>query len=176
MSQPGLVEIEYSRVQQANNTVLGLLLTGASLFLALGPARELDETQAQVVGYVGAIAPALLTVRALSRLATAGPVLTLTGAGICDLRIAPKTIRWSAIRGITAIQGGKALLLDVDPAVEAGLTLTPDTRWFRRLAFAHGMRGLCIALLGLKSGHHELLGMILAHAEAAWSTRSAERR
>jgi hypothetical protein len=54
---------------------------------------------------------------------TRGPVVTITPEGIREVRVAAELIPWSAINDI-AIWDKHEMVPAVDPAAEAGLTLT----------------------------------------------------
>lgn len=83
---------------------------------------------------------------------TSGPVVTLTGTGITDVRIAKEEIPWSSIYNLAMWQQGRQryLVLSIDPQVEAGLTLTRIARWTRGPNKSLGVDGLCVAATGLR--------------------------
>jgi hypothetical protein len=77
---------------------------------------------------------------------THGAVVAITPEGIRDGRVAAELIAWSAVSDI-AIWENRAqpvMVLAVDPAVEAGLTLTRVARWTRGANRALGADGLCV--------------------------------
>src|SRR5262249_47319830 len=111
-------------------------------------------------GYVGVAFFGLCTGIALFRLFTVrAAVVTMTAEGIRDTRIAPEFIPWTAVRGIFTwqFQLQKVMVLVVDPAVEARLTLTRMARWSRGPNRALGAGGLCITAQGLKINFATLL-------------------
>jgi hypothetical protein len=66
------------------------------------------------------------------------------------------------------------MVLAVDPAVEAGLTLTRAVRSTRAANRAVGVElGLCVTALGLNIGFDELLATAQAYA-LAWQSRAAD--
>jgi hypothetical protein len=109
----------------------------------------------------------------LWRLFTTRSVVTITPEGIRDVRVAAELIPWSAIDHI-AIWDKQVMLLTVDPAVEAGLTLTRLTRWTRASNRAVGVElGFAVTAMGLKIGFDELLATTQAYARA-WQSRAAD--
>ena len=78
--------------------------------------------------------------------------------GIRDTRISPGWIPWSAIAGIseTSVKGTHFLMLRIDPAFEATMSLTRIARWGRPANAALGYHGYGIAAVGLKGGFKAL--------------------
>jgi hypothetical protein len=160
------IVIEGSPAKLILLSVLGIVMTAASLLVALHPSFRADIL-AQVVGYFGAAFFGLATLIAIVRLARARvAVVTISPQGIRDVRIASETIPWSAIRGIStwSFQGPQVMVLAVDPAVESGLTLSTIARWTRSANAKLGADGLCVSAAGLKIGFTELLSTSMAYA------------
>lgn len=102
-------------------------------------------------------------------LGASGPVVVLTDSGITDTRIAREEIPWSSIRNLAMWQYGrqKSLVLTIDPAVEAGLTLTRMARWSRGPNRSLGVDGLCVASNGLNTSFEDLARIVTAKYQAA---------
>lgn len=170
------VEIEASPVRMLGLAATGLLMTALSAAMALRALPNVRPgSPAELYGYAGTVffgaCTALLLWRAFT---TRGPVVTLTREGIRDRRVAAELIPWSAINDIAVwkYRGQRAMVLVVDPAVEAGLGLTRIVRWTRGPNRALGADGLCVTAQGLKIGFDELLATSLAHARA-WQSSAA---
>lgn len=82
------------------------------------------------------------------------PLVTLSPLGLLDTRVAAEPIPWRAIRSISTwqMQRQMVLVVAVDPAAEARLTLTRVARWTRDLNRRHGADGLVVSAQGLKIG------------------------
>jgi hypothetical protein len=78
--------------------------------------------------------------------------------GLRDVRVAPQTIPWSAIKSISTwqMQRQMVLVVAVDPAVEQYLTLTRVAQWMRAANRRIGADGLVISAHGLKIGYPTL--------------------
>jgi hypothetical protein len=95
-----------------------------------------------------------------------GPVVTISPAGIRDVRVAREAIPWRSIRGISTweYQRQKVMVLQVDPAIEKRLTLSTIARMSRRANTALGADGLCVAATGLSMRYADLLATTMAYA------------
>jgi hypothetical protein len=162
------IEIEGSPAKLILLSVLGLVMTGASLFVVLYPPLRTD-IMAQIVGYFGTLFFGLCTLIGFVRLVRAGrPVVTISPLGIQDVRVASETIPWAAIKNISTWsgEGQRSMVLAVDPAVERTLTLTTIARWTRRANAMLGADGLCVTAAGLRISYPALLSTTTAYAQA----------
>jgi len=164
------LEIEASAVRMFGLAVLGVVMMAASAALALhvvsGPR---PGSLAEFGCYAGMVFFGACTALILWRaFATRGPVVTITPEGIRDTRVAAELIPWRAVDGIKVWEsnGQRVLVLAVDPAVEARLTLTRIARWTRSINRGLGADGLCITAQGLKLGFDDLVAASLSHARA----------
>ena len=151
--ESGTIEIRYSPASMIGLLIGGVLLTAASGLIAFGWIPVESGSFQQFIGYFGLVFFGLATLVELWRLiATKGPVVTLSRSGIRDVRIANEEIPWSAIQAITTgeVKRQQFLVLNVDPAVEAGLSLTRTVRWSRQASRLYGVDGLCLTAQGLK--------------------------
>ena len=84
--------------------------------------------------------------------------MTVSPAGLRDVRVAAEPIPWRAIKSISTwqMQRQMVLLLAIDPADEARLTLTRLTRWTRSAHRRLGADGLVVSAHGLKVGYPTL--------------------
>jgi hypothetical protein len=87
-----------------------------------------------------------------------GPMVTLSPAGLRDVRVAAEPIPWRAIKSISTwqMQRQMVLLVAIDPADEARLTLTRLARWTRSANRKLSADGLVISAHGLKVGYPTL--------------------
>jgi hypothetical protein len=170
------VEIEASPVRMLGLAALGLLMTALSAAIALRVFPNVPpDTFVEFCGYAGTMFFAACTLLILWRaFTTHGPVVTITWEGIRDSRIAAELIPWSAINDIAIweYRRQRVIVLAVDPAVEAGLTLTRMVRWTRGANRALGADGLCVTAQGLKIGFDELFATTMAYARA-WHSGAA---
>ncbi|HUI95625.1 MAG TPA: STM3941 family protein [Xanthobacteraceae bacterium] len=164
------VEIEASPIRMLGFAALGLLMTALSAAIAVRAFPNVPpDSFAEFVGYAATVffgsATLLVVWRAVT---THGPVVTITGEGIRDIRVAAEFIPWSAVSGIATweYRRQRVMVLAVDPAAEAGLTLTRLTRWTRGANRALGADGLCVTAQGLKIGFDDLLATSLVYARA----------
>lgn len=166
-----VIEVEGSSVKMLALVGAGVIMTAASAAIAF---RLLPGLSAggfhELLGYFGLVFFALGTAVALWRLITArGPVVTITPQGIRDTRIAPELVPWSAIRGISTweLAGNQVMVLAVDPAAEARLTLSTVARWTRSANRALGADGLCVSAQGLKIDYQTLLATSMDYLRTA---------
>jgi hypothetical protein len=169
VQQPESIEISGSPLKMAGIMMAGLIMTAASLFLALGPPG--GDTETLVLGYIGAAFFGVCTLGALSRVFTGGSVITVTPVGICDRRVAADLIPWSAIReiGVWQYRSQRIMVLAIEPLAEAQLNLPPIARWTRGANRALGADGLCVSAHGLKIDFDELLRTSRAYLQASRS-------
>jgi hypothetical protein len=106
------IEIEGSPAKLILLSVLGLVMTGASLFVVLYPPLRTD-IMAQIVGYFGTLFFGLCTLIGFVRLVRAGrPVVTISPRGIQDVRVASETIPWAADQEHLDLERARATALD----------------------------------------------------------------
>jgi hypothetical protein len=118
-----------------------------------------DDPTAVSAGYSGIVFFSFCAAVAIWRLlAQRGPVVMVSPAGLRDVRVAAEPIPWRAIKSIstTQLQRQMVLLIAIDPADEARLTLTRVARWMRSANRAHGVDGLVVSAHGLKVGYPTL--------------------
>ena len=166
----GTTEIRASPVKMALLGLAGIAMTAVS---ALTAFRVLDGIEAgsmiELVGYVGVGFFGLCTVLIFWRAATLrGTVVTLTPQGISDIRVAPETIPWRAIRSISTWRsnGQKIMVLDVDPQTEAGLSLSRIARWSRGANRKLGADGLCVIAQGISANYDDLFEAATSYWQA----------
>ena len=125
-------------------------------------------------GYSGLAFFGFCAAVALWRLyAQRGPIVTVSPAGLRDVRVAKEPIPWRAIKSISTMQMQRqmVLLIAIDPADEARLTLTRVARWMRSANRAHGVDGLVVSAHGLKVGYPTLFYTCRDYWEA-WRSAS----
>jgi hypothetical protein len=153
---------------------MALMALGAAAFTA-GAAFMLVKGLAapgsfnELMMYLGVAFFGFCTVMIVWRMITGrGTVVTIGPEGIRDVRVADKTIPWSAISdiGTWTSNGQKIMVLAVSPEVEAELGLTRIAQWSRGANKALGADGLCVTAQGIKMGYDELLATTAAYAEA----------
>ncbi len=145
------------------------VLAGSAAFVVLGAALAF--------GYLGRIAPWSLPwlagwaatiffgvcgVFALQQAMARGPIVTVGPRGVRDVRISPDWIPWTAIAGATehVVRGTHFLMLRIDPAFEATMSLTRMARWGKPANAALGYQGYGIGAVGLKGGFRTLRQVI----------------
>jgi hypothetical protein len=141
-----------------------LAFSGMSTAIAAALAFRLfpnipDDPTVVSAGYSGLAFFSFCAAVAIWRLlAQRGPVVTVSPAGLRDVRVAAEPIPWPAIKSISTMQMQRqmVLLLAIDPANEARLTLTRVARWMRSANRAHGADGLVVSAHGLKVGYPTL--------------------
>jgi hypothetical protein len=145
----------------------------AALAFRLLPNLPNDPTVVSA-GYTGLVFFTFCAAVAVWRLlAQRGPVVTISPAGLRDVRVAAQPIPWRAIKSISTMQMQRqmVLLIAIDPAEEARLTLTRVARWMRTANRAHGVDGLVVSAHGLKVGYPTLFYTCRDYWEA-WRSAS----
>jgi hypothetical protein len=166
----GPIEIHQSPLSMLKLLAAGVVMTLGSACLAFGWIPAKSEGLAEFAGWVGLLffgfATALIAYRFMS---TRGPVVILTDSGIRDIRIAPEEIPWSAVWAIGAVQISRQrfLVLAVDPACEAGLTLSMTVKWTRNANRRLGVDGLCVTAQGLAIDFAQLQALCHERLRAA---------
>ena len=152
------LEIAASQARTFRQLLLGILLT---LIAALLLAYEGDG--APPIAWFAAIIFGGFTFFVLWRLVTMerGPVVTISPRGIRDIRLAAEFLPWTAVRNISS--HAKMMVLTVDPAAVARLTLSPAAR----TAHAAGPKTFYIRAADLDTDFDRLLMMCAIYAETA---------
>jgi hypothetical protein len=135
------------------STIIAIVLA-----FRLLPGMPVDPAAASA-GYGGIAFFSFCTAVALWRLCgQRGPMVTISPAGLRDVRVARETIPWSAVKSIATwqMQRQMVLVIAIDPAVEERLTLTTVARWARPAHRAHGADGLVVSAHGLTVGYPTL--------------------
>jgi len=185
------VEIEASPIELLGNSMMALVMTGLCAEVALRAAPSIAALPVMPdswflgflvlrllplvlasVGLLGMVLGGLWAVLSLwGAFTSRGPVATITREGIRDTRVASGLIPWRAVRDIRVLnsKGIQAVVLEIDPAVEAGLSFTGIARWMRGLSRFLGANRLSINITaqGLKVGFDQLLSLCLSHAQAS---------
>ncbi len=138
----------------------GIAMTAVSALIAFRVFYGIEPGNLiELVGYVGVGFFGLCTVLIFWRTATLrGTVVKMTPQGISDVRVAPETIPWRAIRDISTwqSQGQEIMVLDVEPQTEASLSLSRIARWTRKANKALGADGLCVVAQGISATYNDL--------------------
>jgi hypothetical protein len=145
------------------------LVAGSVAFVALGAAM--------VLGYIGPVQPwsvpwlagwaavmffGMCGALGIKQAMTRGAIVTVGPRGVRDIRISPDWIPWTAIAGVAehTVQGTHFLMLRIDPAFEATMSLTRLARWGKPANAALGYHGYGIPAAGLQGGFKALKTMI----------------
>ncbi|MCC6887214.1 MAG: hypothetical protein IT536_01545 [Hyphomicrobiales bacterium] len=149
------------------------IAVAAALAFRLFPDMPNDPA-AVSAGYSGLAFFGLCAAVAVWRLvAQRGAIVTLSPAGLRDVRVAAEPIPWRAIKRISTwqLQRQMVLVVAVDPAFEASLTLTRLARWTRSAHRSLGADGLVVSAYGLKVSYVTLYYACLDYW-TAWRDRS----
>ena len=134
--------------------------TGIAAVLAFRLFPNMPSDPAAVsAGYSGLIFFSFCAAVAIWRLlGQRGPVVTISPDGLRDIRIAAEPIPWRAIKGISTwqMQRQTVLVVAIDPAAEARLSLTRLARWTRSANRKLGADGLVVSSQGLQVGYPTL--------------------
>ena len=140
--------------------VFSAMSTGIAAVLAFRLFPNLPSDPAVVsAGYSGMAFFSFCAAVAIWRLlAQRGPVVTVSPAGLRDVRVAAEPIPWRAIKSISTwqMQRQTVLVVAIDPAAEARLTLTRLARWTRNVNRKAGADGLVVSAQGLTVGYPTL--------------------
>ena len=161
------LEIFHSPRKLLGFVALGVMMTAASLLLAFPVLPKLaGDSFARVVGTVGALFFGLCTALWLRQMFTSGAVVTISPAGLRDIRVAREVLPWTAIErlSIWSTQGQRFIIVALAPEVERRLTLTRIARWTRGPNRRLGADGLAISAHGLTVDFDTLAATIHAHA------------
>ncbi len=130
------IEFHASPARLLTLLVFSVMSTGIAAALALRLYPSMPNDPATVIGRLfrawssSASAPRVAIWRLIGQ---RGAMVTVSPAGLRDVRVAAEPIPWRAIKSISTwqMQRQMVLVVAVDPAVEAGLTLTRLARWTR---------------------------------------------
>ena len=150
---------------------IGIVMTGASLFIALVASQMETRGIAEflitnLLGCVGIIFFGFCTVVSFRQLTSLEKSkLFVTSSGIKDLRISSDEISWSSIHSMSLaeVRGQRFMLLAIDPAVEARMKLTRLAKWSRGPNKLLGFDGLCVSATGLDVEFDPLFALVREH-------------
>jgi hypothetical protein len=163
------MEIQGSPAKLAGLFFLGILMTAASAFVALGGIAR-PGSYIEFLGWAGVVFFGAVLALIVYRLLNPKVVLvTITPEGILDTRVAERIIPWSAVLnvGVWEKHGQKVIVVQVPSETEDSLQMTRIARFSRGPNKSLGADGLCITASGLKISHEKLLEAVTAHVEAA---------
>jgi hypothetical protein len=163
------MEIQGSPAKLVGLFFLGILMTAASAFVALGGITR-PGSYIEFLGWAGVVFFGAVLALIVYRLLNPKVVLvTITPEGILDTRVAERIIPWSAVLnvGVWEKHGQKVIVVQVPSETEGSLQMTRIARFSRGPNKSLGADGLCITASGLKISHEKLLEAVLAHLEAA---------
>lgn len=165
------IEIGYSPLKMLGLAMLFLTLSAAAGGVAFGLILDIAPNSARrFVGWLGFLFFGLATGVICWRGATQrSPILTLSPCGILDTRVAPEVIPWRAVHTVSTWSAycQKSMVLGIDPALMARLSLTRHARWTRNANRLFGLDGVWVQLQGLKIRYRDLLAAAIAYREAA---------
>jgi hypothetical protein len=169
-NEADIIEIKTSAWRTLALGGASLLMTtlGVAIALDLFPGSDVSVIR-RVAGIAGALFFGACTIVWFWRyFGHGGVVLTISPQGIRDLRIAPETIPWSAVRKVSSWEhsGQRVLVLDVDPAVERTLHLSMIAKWSRGANRKLGADGLCVTAHGLTISYDQLWALVSRYAAA----------
>jgi hypothetical protein len=130
----------------------------AALAFRLFP-NMINDPAATSAGYTGMVFFSFCSAVAIWRLIQQrGAAVTLSPAGLRDVRVAAEPIPWRAIKSIATLQMQRQMVLvvTIDPAEEGRLTLTRVARWTRNANRRLGAHGLVVSPQGLTVGYPTL--------------------
>jgi hypothetical protein len=136
---------------------IGLTLLGAAI--AFGYLGEVAPWSKEwLAGWTCLVFFPVCGVLALKQAMTQGAIVAVGPQGVRDTRISPDWIPWTAITGVSAasMRGTRFLMLRVDPAFEATMTLTRVARLGRPANAALGYHGYGVSAVGLSGGFDAL--------------------
>lgn len=156
----GTVEFHASPSRQLTLLAFSLFSLALAAALALNRIPNMPSDPAAVqTGYFGIVFFGFCAGVALWRLWVQRiAIVTVSPAGLRDVRISAAPIPWRAITGISTwrLQRQMVLLIAIDPAAEGDLTITRTARWMREHHRRHGADGFVVSPRGLKVGYPTL--------------------
>ncbi|MBX9926021.1 MAG: hypothetical protein K2Y05_06660 [Hyphomicrobiaceae bacterium] len=162
---------------QASPWKLALLVGGSAAFVAIGVFMVAAQTESSrhsvevihVVGYLSIVFFGACGAVGLWRMLTGigRPVLTLSPAGLRDIRVSDDTIPWSSVERIFewSYSGSRIMIVCLHPGEEAKLPLTTIARMSRRANAGLGADGLAINASDLTIKHDDLMATTIAYAQ-----------
>jgi hypothetical protein len=154
------IEFHASPTRLLTLLAFSAMSTGIASVLAFRLFPNLPSDPAAVsAGYSGLVFFSFCAAVAIWRLiGQRGAIVTVSPAGLHDVRVAAEPIPWPAIKSISTMQMQRqmVLVLAIDPAVEARLSLTRLARWTRSANRKLGADGLVVSAHGLKVGYPTL--------------------
>lgn len=163
------LELLHSPLKMFGMLAAGVSMTALSLVFVLPVFPELgDDAVAYAIGIVGTLFFGLCTLMILRQWFTLEAVITISPAGLRDVRVAQEFIPWPAIERLStwSLQGQSILVVAVAPEVESRLNLTRTARWSRGPNRKLGADGLCVSAHGLKIDFASLTALVHAYAAA----------
>ncbi|MEM8686506.1 MAG: hypothetical protein AAGF81_04200 [Pseudomonadota bacterium] len=96
------------------------------------------------------------------------PVVTISPEGVCDRRISPDTVAWSAVEDIrpSRLRQVPVIELVLSKEISANLTYTPLARLMRSYHRLSRAVRYTVTAHGLKMGHKQLMVTLTAYADA----------
>lgn len=163
--QTGSAVFRYARLTMLLYVLGGFALSAlcAWLFYSLRPSLASYDGLVLAGGTVlFALAAAALIPQTRDR----REVVSISAAGIRDIRIAPETIPWSKIRSVSVrpMWTHRFVMLDVEPGFEETLTIPRLARWTRPLNAGMGFPELLLNPAGLDAGVQEIVAAISVFA------------
>lgn len=160
-SDASAVSFRYARGKTALYLLGGLAFAVAcawALYMEAAPRGSFDEA----VLWFGVPFFGLLVLMAVKNLGDRRDVVTISQAGVRDIRIAPELIPWRAIRDITVrqLKGQRFIMLDIDPSFEKTLQLTKLARFSKPMNAAIGFHGQTLNPAGLTGSLDQIIAAI----------------
>ncbi|MEM1199203.1 MAG: STM3941 family protein [Pseudomonadota bacterium] len=149
---------------------LGLtLLAGAGIGAAVWINAEILPTGAviaMILGTLGLVAASVVISRVMFR--PNEPLVTISPDGVCDRRISPDTVSWSAVEDVrpTRLRQVPVVELVLAKEASANLTYTPLARLMRSYHRLSRAVRYTVTAHGLKMGHKQLMETLKAYAAA----------
>ncbi|PCC68886.1 hypothetical protein SAMN02745121_07584 [Nannocystis exedens] len=161
------LELLHSPLKMFGVLAAGLVMTSLSLLLVVPIVPELaGDPVVRGLGIVGALFFGSCSVVVLRQWFTPEAVITISPAGLRDVRVARAFIPWPAIERLSTwtFNGQSFLVIAVAPEVERRLPLTRTARWTRGPNRKLGADGLCVSAHGLKVDFATLAALVHAYA------------
>ena len=160
---------EKSKMQLFALALGGIVFVLIGIWLVRGGAVTRKGEWTILFGWVSIVFFGVATLLILRRLVSpARTVLTLSPEGFCDTRISKETIPWSSVLTISTweMRSSKFVIVLLEPAFEATLTINPIQRFTRRANAALGADGLFVNAMGVKLSFGELINYFTNYAKS----------
>ncbi len=162
------MQIKGSSAQLMGSLAL-TLLAGAGIGAAAWLNAEILTSNALIalaLATLGLVGISVVISRVMFR--TNEPVLTISPDGVCDRRISPDTVSWSAVEDVRAsrLRQVPVIELVLTKDASANLTYTPLARLMRSYHRLSRAVRYTVTAHGLKMGHKQLMETLKAYAEA----------